>query len=110
MVSRETASLRNTPPLTSAAAAPGYSLTVPAAAATDTAGGPVAQKAQITIRVYASRGGSRIQYTSSGRYISFQTAGYLKDLTQQPIQPTANLKTFWAAILSAVQADIAATG
>jgi hypothetical protein len=60
--------------------------------------------------VYASRGGSRVSYTSSGRYISFTTAGYLKDLVNQPIQPTKDLKTFWTAVMSAVQEDITATG
>lgn len=70
----------------------------------------MASKAEIVIRVYASRGGSTIQYTSKGRYISFTTNGYNKTLNNQPIQPTASLKVFWEAILAAVQADVTANG
>jgi len=68
----------------------------------------MANRAAITIRVYASRGGSKVQYTTSGRYISFQTAGYQRTLQAQPIQPTASLSVFWLAILNTIVADITA--
>jgi hypothetical protein len=67
-------------------------------------------KAEIVIRVYPSRGGCTVQYSSKGRYISFQTAGYQKQLQGQPIQPTSSMKAFWSSVLGIVQADITATG
>lgn len=68
----------------------------------------MANNSAITIRVYASRGGSKIQYTSKGRYISFATNGYNRQLQGQPIQPTASLSVFWLAILNTIIADITA--
>lgn len=70
----------------------------------------MASKSEITIRVYSSRGASKVQYTSKGRYISFQTAGYNSTLNQQPIQTTSSLKAFWLGVLAQVQADITANG
>lgn len=68
----------------------------------------MASKAQITIRVYPARGSARISYTTSGRYVSFQTTGYTRDLLQQPIQPTNSLSVFWMSVLNQVLADIMA--
>lgn len=64
----------------------------------------------IVIRIDSTRGGSTVQYTSKGRYASLQTAGYQRRLLKQPIQPTADLKSYWASVLAIVQADIAANG
>lgn len=71
-------------------------------------GAGVANNSSITIRVYAARGGSHIQFTSKGRYISFPTNGYQRDLVQQPIQPTASLSAFWQSVLNEVLANIQA--
>jgi hypothetical protein len=68
----------------------------------------MASKAEITIRVTSSRGGSTIGYTSKGRYISLLTTGYQRNLLSQPIQSTASLSAFWLGVLAAVQADITA--
>ena len=68
----------------------------------------MANKAEITIRVYSSRGKSRIQYTSKGRYVSFTTSGYQRELTGLPILPTSALSAFWLAVLADVQSDITA--
>lgn len=70
----------------------------------------MASKSEIVIRVYPTRGGCTVQYTSKGRYISFQTAGYNRTLTLQPIQPTQSLKGFWLSVLALVQADVSANG
>ena len=45
----------------------------------------MASQAKLTIRVGASRGASDVSYSSTGRYISFQTAGYQVNLPRQPI-------------------------
>lgn len=68
----------------------------------------MASNPAITIRVYPARGTCRIQFTSKGRYVSFQTAGYNRQLTQQPIQTTASLQAFWTSVLNIVVANIAA--
>lgn len=70
----------------------------------------MASQSSITIRVSASRGGSRVQYTSKGRYVSFQTAGYQTTLPSQPIQTTSSLKAYWLGVLNQVIADITANG
>ena len=49
-----------------------------------------------------------MSYTSKGRYVSFTTAGYQRELLGQPIQPTTSLEAFWLAVLGIVQADITA--
>lgn len=72
--------------------------------------GDMSSKAEIVIRVRSSRGASHVQYTSKGRYISFQTAGYQVDLPRQPIQPTTDLKAFWLSVLALVTAEITANG
>ncbi len=68
----------------------------------------MATKAEIVIRVTSSRGASTVSYTSKGRYVSFTTAGYQRQLLGQPIQSTASLSAFWLGILAIVQADITA--
>jgi hypothetical protein len=68
----------------------------------------MAAKAELTIRVTSSRGHSTVSYTSKGRYVSFTTAGYQRELLGQPIQPTTSLEAFWLAVLGIVQADITA--
>lgn len=70
----------------------------------------MATKSELTIRVFSRRGSTVIAYTSKGRYVSFTTAGYNKDLNRQPVQPTTSLKTYWLSVLALVQADITANG
>lgn len=66
----------------------------------------VASKASITIRVTASRGASRVQYTTKGRYVSFPVNGLSEDLARQPIQPTASAEVFWASVLNLVLTEL----
>lgn len=66
----------------------------------------MASTATITVRVKSARGSSRVEYTSKGRYVSFTTAGYQRDLLGQPIQPTASLSAFWLSVLDLVVKDI----
>jgi hypothetical protein len=68
----------------------------------------MASRAVITIRVTSARGGSTVQYTTKGKYISFLTNGYQRLLRSQPIQSTASLEGFWVPILNTVVADITA--
>lgn len=68
----------------------------------------MATKAEISIRVTSSRGKSTISYTSKGRYVSFVTSGYQRQLINEPIQSTASLSAFWLGVLDAVVADITA--
>lgn len=66
----------------------------------------MAGKAQLTIRVYSSRGASRIQYTSSGKYVSFTTAGLSNELAGQPVLTTSSIDAFWLQVIALVQASI----
>lgn len=66
-------------------------------------------QAKITIRVTSTRGGSNVQFTSAGSYVSTPMNGYNVALAGQPIQPTVDQKTFWTSILALVQAQIAAS-
>lgn len=68
----------------------------------------MASQAKLTIRVTATRGGSTVRYSTNGRYVSFNTSGYLRELLSQPVQPTSSLSVFWLAVLNAVLADITA--
>lgn len=68
----------------------------------------MATKAEISIRVTSSRGKSTVSYTSKGRYVSFVTSGYQRQLINEPIQSTASLSAFWLGVLEAVVADITA--
>lgn len=73
-------------------------------------GGHMASKSEISIRVQARRGSTVVQYTSKGRYVSFTTAGYNRQLNRQPIQPSTSLKAYWLSVLELVVADITANG
>lgn len=66
----------------------------------------MASQAKIVITVTASRGGSTVRISSKGRYISFPTSGYQRELLSQPIQPTATLPAFWLAVLGSVVTDL----
>lgn len=66
----------------------------------------MAGKAQLTIRVYSSRGASRIQFTSSGKYVSFTTAGLSGELPGQPVLTTSSLDAFWLQVLALVTGAI----
>jgi hypothetical protein len=68
----------------------------------------MANEAKIVIGVDSSRGHSTISYSSKGRYVSFTTGGYQRELLGEPIQPTSSLSAFWLAVLQAVVADITA--
>lgn len=68
----------------------------------------MANQASITVRVTAARGSSTISYTTKGRYVSFTTSGYQRQLLQEPVQPTSSLDAFWASVLNEVLADMAA--
>jgi hypothetical protein len=68
----------------------------------------MAATAKMTVRVTSTRGGSNVSFSSAGTYISTQVNGYRVDLTGQPVQPTADQKTFWASVLAIVQAQSAA--
>lgn len=70
----------------------------------------MAAESKITIRVTSSRGASTVRYSTTGRYVSFDTSGYQVSLPGQPIQPTSSLKAFWTSVLAIVQAEIAASG
>jgi len=72
--------------------------------------GPMASQAVITIRVQASRGASRISYTTKGRYVSLATNGLTDILPRQPIMPTSSPQAFWEAVIPIVLADITAGG
>ncbi|MDE3076168.1 MAG: hypothetical protein KGJ86_12140 [Chloroflexota bacterium] len=65
-------------------------------------------QAKITIRVTSTRGGSNVQFSSTGSYVSTPMNGYNVALPGQAIQPTADQKTFWTSVLALVQAQIAA--
>lgn len=62
--------------------------------------------ARLTIRVKSSRGGSTIQYSTNGRYVSLSTNTLTNILASQPIQPTSSQQAFWGSVLDAVEQDI----
>lgn len=68
----------------------------------------MASSAKLTIRVGSARGSSSVQFSSNGRYVSKAVNGYNVSMPGQPIQPTADTKTFWTSVLAIVQAEIAA--
>lgn len=68
----------------------------------------MASNPKITIRVYSARGSSKMQYTTTGRYVSFTTAGYQRTLPLLPLQPTASLTVFWQSVLNTILADLTA--
>lgn len=66
----------------------------------------MATSAALRIRVTSSRGASRIDYSTKGRYVSLPVNGISDVLARQPILPTASAEAFWAAVLSLVSADV----
>lgn len=68
----------------------------------------MASKAQLIVRVFSARGSSTIEFRTSGKYVSFTTAGLQETLQRQPIQPTATLDGFWLSVLALVTAEITA--
>jgi hypothetical protein len=68
----------------------------------------VANQSKFTIRVTAARGSSKVEYRTTGRYISLLTGDVAGHMLRQPIFGTAGSKAFWDAILPLVAADIAA--
>lgn len=68
----------------------------------------MAAQAKITIRVTSTRGGSNVQFTSTGSYVSTPVNGYSVALPGEPIQPTIDDKTFWTSVLAIVQGYITA--
>lgn len=67
----------------------------------------MATTAKLTVRVTSSRSASRVQVSTNGRYISFETNGITFDETGQPIFTTASQHAFWGAVLDVVQAAVA---
>lgn len=68
----------------------------------------MAQQAKLTVRVGANRGSSTIGISTSGRYVNLATNAINESLPRQPLQPTADAKTFWLSVLAIVQAQITA--
>jgi hypothetical protein len=66
----------------------------------------MASQAKITVRVGSQRGGSSVQYSTAGRYISLPTNAINASLPRQPIQPTSSAKAFWLSVLAIVTAEI----
>lgn len=69
----------------------------------------MASQATISIRVTSSRGASRIEYATKGKYVSLPTNGLTDVLARQPIQPTSTVQAFWLSVLGIVVADITAS-
>lgn len=69
----------------------------------------MASMAKMTIRVTSSRGASTVRISSNGRYVSFNTSGYQRTLSGQPVQPTTSLQAFWASILAITQESLTTT-
>jgi hypothetical protein len=68
----------------------------------------VANGAKITIRVATSRGGSTVSFRSVGSSGSQSVSGLAVDGSRGPAVPNATPAQFWAAVLTVVQAEIAA--
>jgi hypothetical protein len=68
----------------------------------------MASQAKLTIRVSSARGSSTIAYSTNGRYVSLNTAGFQRALLGQPVQPTTSPDAFWLAVVAAVVADLTA--
>lgn len=67
----------------------------------------MAKGAHAHIRVYSSRGASKIQYSTGGSYVSLKTNQISSILQGQPILTTASQHSFWGAVLAIVAADMA---
>jgi hypothetical protein len=68
----------------------------------------MASQAKLTIRVSAARGSSTVRYSTNGRYVSLNTAGFQRALLGQPVQPTITAEQFWQNVIAAVIADLTA--
>lgn len=68
----------------------------------------MATSAALRIRVTSSRGASRIDYSTKGRYVSLPVNGIADVLARQPILPTSSAPVFWQAVLALVTNDLAA--
>jgi hypothetical protein len=66
----------------------------------------MAELAKLTIRVRSNRTGTQVQFTSTGRYKSLQTAGYNRDVTGLPLQQNETISAFWLAIIAEIQTSI----
>jgi hypothetical protein len=66
----------------------------------------VASQAKLVVTVTATRGASKVTFSSKGKYISLITAGISGDLTKQPIFSTTSAEAFWVQVLPLVQAAI----
>ena len=60
----------------------------------------------MSITVTASRGASRITFSTQGRYISLPVNGISEQLARQPIQPTSSPLAFWQSVLATVTAAL----
>lgn len=60
----------------------------------------------MSITVTASRGASRITFSTQGRYISLPVNGISEQLARQPIQPTTSPLAFWQSVLAVVTAAL----
>lgn len=69
----------------------------------------MASKATLKIRVTTQRGHQTVQFTSGGKAVSFQTSGYQRTLTQQPLVGQSSLAAYWTAVIAQVQASITNT-
>jgi hypothetical protein len=70
----------------------------------------MASQAVLVIRVTSQRSGSRISYSTKGKYISLPTNGLSDDLAKQPVFTTSSAQAFWEAVIPIVLADITAGG
>lgn len=68
----------------------------------------MANQAKITIRVTHNRTGTKVAYSTTGRYFALETAGFQRDLTGQPLLTTASAAAFFEAVLAIVTADLTA--
>lgn len=68
--------------------------------------GDMANRAGMSITVTASRGASRITFSTQGRYISLPVNGISEQLARQPIQPTTSPLAFWQSVLAVVTAAL----
>ena len=62
----------------------------------------------MSITVTSSRGASRINFSTQGRYISLPVNGISANMARQPIQPTSSALAFWQSVLAAVVAELPA--
>lgn len=68
----------------------------------------MANTSKITIRVSHARAHTTITYRTNGQYYRLTTAGFSRDLTNQPVITSSSISAFWLVVLAAVQADMTA--